>query len=110
MREVIPHPGDLSPRQARLRGGQLRVQGLHGLADLKPPDPYGITHQVVRERTPTDVGTDGLDCCDVVVEARPVVSTHNAIRSGSACLRTPSLSPVVGMRSTSIPTIASSSA
>jgi hypothetical protein len=58
---VITRPGDLAPWDRGLGVEQVGGQRLHGLADLKQPDPDGVEDQPVGESASLQVPADRVD-------------------------------------------------
>jgi len=44
---VVPHAGDLPPRDGRLSLEKFGGQGLDGLAYFEQPDPDSVEYQVI---------------------------------------------------------------
>lgn len=58
MSEVVPHPGDVAPRDMGFCGKDLGADVLDRLTDLDEADPNGIEDEPVVEATSSQMGQD----------------------------------------------------
>ena len=83
VREVVPHAGDLPPRDGRLGGEQVIRECLDGLADFQQPDPDGVEYQAVGQVAALQVGADRVDRGLDVGQPLMFPVAQSAISSGS---------------------------
>jgi hypothetical protein len=60
MREMITHPGNVHPRNARFFGEQGGIDRFHRFTDLDQPHPDSIENQAILEPTTAEVSGDGV--------------------------------------------------
>lgn len=83
VRKVVAHPRDVYPRDGRLAGKQVWIDGLDGFADLDEPDSYCVKYEPVVEPASSHVIRDCVGSRDDVFEPLVVGAAHSGIASAS---------------------------
>ena len=87
MRKVIPHPGDVKPRDIGLLLENLGRGRSYSFTDLDQADAHGVEHHSAVECASTNVLADGLDRGWDVFESLMIATAHNGIASARICSR-----------------------
>ena len=108
--EVVPHAGDLRPRQGRLRGQEPLGEGLDRLANFDQTNPHSVEDDPVMEIAGFKMSPNSIDGGNNVLKTLTFPAAQIGTASASTSKANCGLRSPAGTRSTGAPSRRSSSA